>query len=230
MRLLIVVGLVLLGLVGGAIVVGQRDRAQESELAGAASNLAGREADSLATPSTSDSELSSEPAPTERESNGPEITEPEEFAVWVADVLLTWDTTGGPLPGQTRQVLLDVADPTGTETPGLVGDLDMHLPDDSAGWADLRRYRTKQWVEVDSAEVSEVWKAIAAAASDDELRPGTAAIDVTGTLYRSGMVSGEHTVEERPARFTVFVLCAPSYETCHLLRLGRPGVVLGEEG
>ena len=41
----------------------------------------------------------------------------------------------------------------------------------------------------------------------------------TGTRHRSGIWEGEPVSSEHDVAFTVFLVCAPAYHECHLLRL-----------
>ena len=38
---------------------------------------------------------------------------------------------------------------------------------------------------------------------------------------RTGVWNGQPVTSEHPVAFTVFVVCAPTYPTCHLLRLSQ---------
>ena len=61
----------------------------------------------------------------------PETRSPERFAEAVADALFVWDTFTTFSPDDHRAVLLEAADPSGAETPGLIGDLSNYLPADA---------------------------------------------------------------------------------------------------
>lgn len=147
--------------------------------------------------------------------------DPEAFAIAVAEALFEWDTAE-PLP-QTDYIdrVLAVADPAGEATPGLVRDIANYLPSPVA-WGELRQYRTRQWVEVTSSEVPNLWPQALAEAGRDGLLPGTAAHTIEGFRHRAGVWEGEPVSSEHDVAFTVFVVCGPSYRTCHLLRLSLP--------
>ena len=44
---------------------------------------------------------------------------------------------------------------------------------------------------------------------------------IEGTRHRTGTWSGEPVTSAHPVAFTVFVVCAPTYDTCYLLRLSQ---------
>ncbi|WP_148575315.1 cell wall protein [Nocardioides caldifontis] len=168
--------------------------------------------------------------PREPASTGPVIRElspirpssdPEAFAIAVAEALFEWDTAE-PL-AQTDYIdrVLAVADPTGEASPGLVNDIANYLPSPAA-WGELRQYRTRQWIDVTSSEVPDLWPQALAEAGRDGLLPGTAAHTIEGLRHRAGVWGGEPVSSEHDVAFTVFVVCGPSYRTCHLLRLSLP--------
>jgi hypothetical protein len=133
--------------------------------------------------------------------------------------LFDWDTTTDR-PEDTTGRLLAVADPTGQESPGLVADLAGYLPAPEA-WELLRAYETRQWLEIHTADIPAAWATARAQAPAGALAPGTSAYTVTGTRHRAGVWDGEPVATAHPVAFTVFVVCAPTYERCHLLRLSR---------
>ena len=149
----------------------------------------------------------------------PATEDPEEFATLVSLALFTWDTTATE-PGAVRGRLLDVADPTGAESPGLLADLDDYLPD-AATWAQLAQYSTRQRIEITNAEVPASWTAAMTATPTPEVAPGTAAVTVTGIRHRAGVWEGNDVTSRHGVAFTVFVVCAPTYPACHLLRLSE---------
>ena len=53
------------------------------------------------------------------------------------------------------------------------------------------------------------------------LAAGTTAVTIEGTRQRAGVWNGQPVASEHPVAFTVFVVCAPTYSTCHLLRLSQ---------
>lgn len=140
------------------------------------------------------------------------------FARQVTDLLFTWDTVSGPDPTTIRGELVALADPTGEETPGLLADLGMYLPDDVA-WPRLESLGARQWVDVEHVVVPAGW----ADASDGEPGlAGTYAVNVAGTRHREASAAGLADRTANPVVFTVFVHC-PTDESCSLLRLGRLG-------
>ncbi|GAB3033029.1 hypothetical protein GCM10011376_25690 [Nocardioides flavus (ex Wang et al. 2016)] len=143
----------------------------------------------------------------------------ETFAQGVAEVLFDWDTQEMTTPTSTTELLVAVADPTGESSAGLVADIANYLPTEEI-WPRLRKYETRQWIEVTSIEVPDQW-AIALQQAGDELAPGTVALTVRGVRHRSGVWEGEGVTSEHDVAFTVFAVCAPTYPECHLLRLSR---------
>ena len=141
--------------------------------------------------------------------------DPEEFVRAVAETLFTWDTRTQGVPGDVAQKLLVVADPSGVETPGLVSDLSNYLPSPD-GWSFLRKYETRQWLELRSVIQPRSWSE---AATSDALEPGTTALTVEGVRHRAGRWEGRVVRTRHDVSFTAFVVCRPSYSTCHLLRL-----------
>jgi hypothetical protein len=146
--------------------------------------------------------------------------DPRTFAESVAAALFDWDTTTPFAPSDYTGRLLAVADPTGQESPGLVADIAGYLPTAEA-WAFLKPYYTRQWLEVSSVKVPDLWEQALAEAGPQGLAPGTTAYTFTGTRHRSGVWEDEAVTSEHEVTFTVFIACEPSYPTCHLLRLSR---------
>lgn len=149
----------------------------------------------------------------------PRNGDPRQFVRDVAAAIFAWDTRTASGPAELIEPFLTIADPTGESSPGLVSDLAGYLPTHDA-WVNLRRYQTQQRLEVTTVSVPELW-ATAIEQADRELAPGTAAFTVEGTRHRSGMWEGQPVTSEHGVAFTVFVVCAPTYPTCHLLRLSR---------
>lgn len=149
----------------------------------------------------------------------PRSTDPREFVRDVAIAIFAWDTRTASGPAELIEPFLTIADPTGESSPGLVSDLAGYLPTHDA-WVDLRRYETRQHLEITTVSVPELWSS-AVEQSAGALAPGTAAFTVHGTRHRSGMWEGRPVTSEHGVAFTVFVVCAPTYPTCHLLRLSR---------
>lgn len=146
--------------------------------------------------------------------------DPKAFAVLVAHALFDWDTTVAvPLAGYTSR-LVEVADPTGESSPGLVADVTGYLPT-AAAWADLRTYSTRQRLKVKAVEVPGLWSQAKAEAGPDGLLPGTAAYTIIGVRHRAGIWEDEPVTSQHDVAFTVFIVCAPSYPDCRLLRLSR---------
>jgi hypothetical protein len=148
------------------------------------------------------------------------VDDPEDFARLVATMIFEWDTGGEHRVEEYVARLVDVADPTGEETPGLVADLKSYLPNANA-WADLRQYSTRQWLQIDSVTVPTLWPQAVAQAPEGALLPGSAAYTVTGVRHRSGVWHGDPVTSHHDVAFTIFMVCGPSYDACHLLRLSR---------
>ena len=117
--------------------------------------------------------------------------------------------------------LVAVADPTGEESAGLVSDIANYLPTTTA-WANLREYRTRQWLEITTTRVPSVWPQALAEAGTDGLLPGTTAYTIEGIRHREGIWEDSPASSAHKVNFTVFLVCAPSYPTCHVLRLSLP--------
>ena len=145
--------------------------------------------------------------------------DPGAFARLVAEAIFEWSTA--TLVGRAELVerLITVGDPTGESTPGLVSDLDNYLPTADA-WVELARYETAQWLDVESVVTPTLWDE-AEAQAGNELLPGTTAFTIEGTRHRSGLWENQPVASEQEVAFTVFIVCAPSYAQCHLLRLSR---------
>ncbi|GAB3062861.1 hypothetical protein [Sediminivirga luteola] len=149
-----------------------------------------------------------------------DTTDAEAFARSVAVSLFTWDTTGSHGPSDYAQVLVDVGDPTGTETSGLASDVRSYLPATDA-WAQLRTHQTKQWITIETVEIPDAWADAETQAAPGQLLPGTTAYTITGTRHRAGIWGTEPMQTERPVSFTVFIACEPSFDACRLLRLSQ---------
>ena len=76
-------------------------------------------------------------------------SDPDAFARAVAEAIFVWDTTTLVTRTDHLERLIEVADPTGESTPGLVFDLSGYLPTQLA-WADLAQYQTQQWLTTHS--------------------------------------------------------------------------------
>ena len=152
--------------------------------------------------------------------------DPESFARLVAHAIFDWDTAEAvPMAAYTSR-LVAVADPTGESSPGLVADIAAYLPTETV-WDDLRPYSTRQWLTVETIVVPNLWSQAEAEAGPDGLLPGTTAYTITGIRHRSGVWEDEPVTSAHGVAFTVFIVCAPSYADCHLLRLSRLDDPLG---
>ncbi|GEP40107.1 hypothetical protein NPS01_37700 [Nocardioides psychrotolerans] len=152
--------------------------------------------------------------------------DPESFARLVAHAIFDWDTVVAvPLSDYTNR-LVTVADPTGESSPGLVADVAGYLPTATA-WSQLRTYATRQWLAIDTAKVPSLWSQAEVEAGPDGFLPGTTAFTITGVRHRAGVWEGDPVASEHDVAFTVFIVCAPSYPDCHLLRLSRLDEPLG---
>lgn len=149
----------------------------------------------------------------------PPTAHPEAFARRIAAAVFTWDTTAGYEPTDYAQQVLDAGDPSGVETPGLAADLADYLPD-TADWAQLRQYGTRQWLTIDTATVPSSWGQ-ALQQGQATLLPGTTAYTITATRHRSGVWDGKPVTTSGQVSFTVFETCQPTYPTCRVLRLSQ---------
>jgi len=152
--------------------------------------------------------------------------DPASFARVVAHAIFDWDTAVAvPLSDYTSR-LVTVADPTGESSPGLVADVTAYLPTATA-WSQLRTYATRQRLAINTAKVPSLWSQAQVEAGPDGLLPGTTAFTITGVRHRAGVWEGNPVTSEHDVAFTVFIVCAPSYPNCHLLRLSRLDEPLG---
>lgn len=149
----------------------------------------------------------------------PKTNDPETYVRAVAAGLFDWDTFTLLTPADHRGVLIKDADPSGTETPGLISDLDNYFPS-AATWRNLAEYRTTQHLEIDQVFVPEQW-ADAIEASGNQITEGTYAYTIEGTRHRAGVWYDDPVVSEHPVAFTVFLSCKPVFDRCHLLRLSE---------
>lgn len=145
---------------------------------------------------------------------------PDLFARSVAASLFAWDTASGLLPLDYASVVLAVGDPSGIEQAGLASDVAAYLPNRDA-WIELRQYATRQHLAIDQAFVPDAWAEAVEQAQPGQIAPGTVAVTIEGTRHRAGIWNGEPVSSEHSVAFTVFVICAPTYPTCHLLRLSQ---------
>ena len=156
-------------------------------------------------------------APAETVPPLPPTTDPEQFATDVAHALFTWDTFTLLTPQDHRDVLLQVADPSGHETPGLVADLDGYLPSRET-WTQLQEYQTRQWLHIDRIYVPEQW-AEAEATGGDAIAEGTIAYTIEGVRHREGVWYDDPVSSQHDVAFTIFLACQPAFDHCALLRL-----------
>lgn len=171
------------------------------------------------------------PDPTPSQTSSPEAqtlqplaatADPERFARQVTHALFDWDTHTVLTPEDHRLRLIEVADLTGEETPGLIADLDNYLPTDAV-WTQLQEYQTSQRIDIDRVYVPDQLDE-ALAAGGAALEEGTIAYTIEGTRHRAGVWLDDPAASEHPVEFTMFFACEPRFEQCRLLRLS----VLGE--
>lgn len=142
------------------------------------------------------------------------------FAVSVAQVLFTWDTTESTPLNEYTGRLLAVADPSGEESVGLATDLTTYLPSPES-WEDLKTYETRQWIDITSYEVPDDWNSAQDNAKSPAIAAGTTAYTITGLRRRSGIWQGETAKTVDEVTFTIFMTCRPTYDACRLLRLSQ---------
>jgi|SRR5690625_1517816 len=146
--------------------------------------------------------------------------DPETFARNVAETLFAWDTSSGFMPLDYTSVVLDVGDPAGDEQAGLASDIAAYLPSREA-WIELRQYSTTQHLSIETVFVPDAWDTAIEQAQPGQLAEGTIAVTIEGTRHREGLWHDEQVTSEHAVAFTVFIVCAPTYDTCHLLRLSQ---------
>lgn len=146
--------------------------------------------------------------------------DPETFAGNVASALFSWDTASGLMPLDYTAVILAVGDPSGAEQAGLAADIATYLPSREA-WIELRHYATTQHLTIEHVYVPDAWDEAVAQAQPGQLTEGTIAYTIEGTRHRDGVWNDQRVTSEHPVAFTVFLVCAPTYDTCHLLRLSQ---------
>ncbi|MEJ1092930.1 hypothetical protein [Microbacterium istanbulense] len=150
----------------------------------------------------------------------PRSADPETFAQGVASTLYAWDTASGLWPLDYTSAILAVGDPSGDEQAGLASDVAAYLPHRDA-WIELRQYATSQHLTIDTAYVPDAWAHAIEQAQPGQLAPGTIAVTIEGTRHREGVWNEQPVTSQHDVTFTVFVICAPTYPTCHLLRLSQ---------
>ncbi|WP_019158363.1 hypothetical protein [Brevibacterium senegalense] len=146
--------------------------------------------------------------------------DPATFAGNVATALFSWDTASGFMPLDYTAVVLAVGDPSGAEQAGLAADIATYLPSREA-WIELRQYATTQHLTIDNVYVPDAWDDAVAQAQPGQLAEGTIAYTIEGTRHREGVWNEQAVTSEHPVAFTVFLVCGPTYDTCHLLRLSQ---------
>lgn len=149
----------------------------------------------------------------------PRTGDPVAYARAIATALFDWDTGSGYLPTDYTAPVLADADPSGEETPGLIGDVATYLPTTDQ-WLNLATMHVAQTITIDTAAVPADWPTILGGAHG-QLRPGTTAVTITGIRHRTGTWEGQPAATTSPVSFTVFVACAPAFDRCHLLRLSQ---------
>jgi hypothetical protein len=149
----------------------------------------------------------------------PKTGDPTRYATAVAAALFTWDSTSGLTPADYTAPVLADADPSGEETPGLIGDVAGYEPT-TEQWQQLAGLHVAQHLEITSAVVPSMWPR-AVAQAHGQLRPGTTAITITGIRRRTGRWYGEPAATSTRVSFTVFLACAPAFSRCHTLRLSE---------
>lgn len=150
----------------------------------------------------------------------PRSADPATFAEDVAATLFAWDTSSGLWPLDYTSAILAVGDPNGDEQAGLASDVAAYLPTRDA-WIELRQYATHQHLTIDTAYIPDAWADAMEQAQPGQLAPGTTAITIEGTRHRAGVWKGAPASSQHPVAFSVFVVCGPTYPTCHLLRMSK---------
>lgn len=155
----------------------------------------------------------------------PKTDNPVIYAKAVAEALFDWSTITGYAPSDYTAPVLADADPSGEEIAGLVTDVASYEPT-TAEWTELATMKVVQTLSITSAKVPSLWPE-ALAEAHGELRAGTTAITITGTLHRTGVWYGQAASTTDPVSFTVFEACSPSWPDCHTLRLSQLNDPLG---
>ena len=106
------------------------------------------------------------------------------------------------------------------EQAGLASDIAAYLPSRDA-WLKLRQYATAQHLTIDNTFIPDAWATAVEQAQPGQLAEGTIAVTIEGTRHREGLWNNETATSEHAVAFTLFVVCGPTYETCHLLRLSQ---------
>ena len=148
----------------------------------------------------------------------PRTDDAELFARAAAEAIFVWETRAGFQPREYVEALVEAGDADSGEMNGLVQDLTAYLPTTEA-WVELQKYETSQSLTIDRLWVPDRWQDVLDQAREGTILPGTVAYTVEGTRHRSGVWVGEVVTTEHPVSFTLFVTCAPTYESCRLERL-----------
>ncbi|MDQ0728767.1 hypothetical protein [Microbacterium sp. W4I20] len=147
------------------------------------------------------------------------IRDAETFAGSVATALFTWDTGRGFVLLDYTGVILDVADPTGIEQPGLAADIAAYLPTPNA-WVQLRQYATTQRLEITSMYVPDAWSEALSQTRPGQLPEGATAYTIEGIRHRAGTWNGDPITAQQAVALTVFIAC-PTDDSCYVLRLSE---------
>ncbi|MCI1636781.1 MAG: hypothetical protein LKI30_01565 [Bifidobacterium crudilactis] len=147
-------------------------------------------------------------------------TDPDVFARNVATVLFTWNTGVGLWPVDYTAPILTVGDPTGVEQAGLASDVAGYLPSPEQ-WIELRKHATRQSLTITRTSVPVTWAQAVQEATVGQLPDGATAITVEGIRHRAGTWDGRPVREDFAATFTVFLVCPPNADSCHVLRLSQ---------
>ncbi|TWE13076.1 hypothetical protein [Rudaeicoccus suwonensis] len=155
----------------------------------------------------------------------PKTDNPVVYAKAVAFALFDWSTITGYAPSDYTAPVLADADPSGDEIPGLVGDVASYEPTTDE-WTELATMKVIEHLTIASATVPSLWPE-ALAEAHGQVRPGTTAITITGTLHRTGVWYGQPASTTDPVSFTIFEACSPAWPDCHTLRLSQLNDPLG---
>jgi hypothetical protein len=155
----------------------------------------------------------------------PKTDNPVFYAMSVAAALFDWSTTTGYAPSDYSAPVLADADPSGEEMAGLIGDVASYEPTTDQ-WTQLATMKVIEHLTITSAKVPSLWPE-ALAQARGQLRPGTTAITITGTLHRTGVWYGQPASTTDPVSFTIFEACSPAWPECHTLRLSQLNDPLG---
>lgn len=150
--------------------------------------------------------------------------DPVGYARDVAEAIFDWDTGAGYTRSEYFAVPAAEAAPAGDEGNGLIADLNGYYPTIEQ-WRTLLEYETRQYLAITEAVIPDSWPGIVDS-SGDQLAEGTVAVTIRGERHRTGVWAGEAADSVHEVAFTVFVLCPPETDRCHLLRLSRLGTPL----